>query len=68
MKGKTFWKMQSGNKYFIESEDYRIIELFELDGTPKGHIVQLLCSEQGHLQLDQFPQSSIQPDLEYFQG
>jgi len=30
-----------------------MIEVFELEGTFKGHIVQLPCREQGHLQLDQ---------------
>ena len=29
------------------------MELFELEGTFKGHRVQLPCSEQGHLQLHQ---------------
>ena len=28
-----------------------IIEWFELEGTFKGHLVQLLCNEQGQLQL-----------------
>jgi len=31
----------------------KIIESFELEGTFKGHLVQLLCSEQGHIQLNQ---------------
>ena len=35
----------------------RIIELFELEGTFKGHLVQLLCNEQGHPQLNQAAQS-----------
>jgi len=26
------------------------MELFELEGTLKGHVVQPLCNEQGHLQ------------------
>ena len=30
------------------SFDHRIIELFELEGTLKGHLVYLPCSEQGH--------------------
>jgi len=29
------------------------IESFELEGTLKGHLVQLPCSEQGHLQVHQ---------------
>ena len=31
----------------------RIIELFELEGTLKGHLVQLPSNEQGHPQLHQ---------------
>jgi len=68
MKGKTFWKMQSGNKYFIESEDYRIIELFELEGTLGDHLDQLPCNEQGQLQLHLVAQGPIQLDLECLQG
>ena len=44
---------------------HRIIEL--LEGTFKGHLVQLPCNEQGHLQLDQVAQSFFQPDLEGLQ-
>jgi len=33
--------------------DLRIIESFELERTIKGDPVQLLCNEQGHLQLHQ---------------
>ena len=33
--------------------DYRVIELFELEGTHKGHLVQFLWNEQGHPQLHQ---------------
>ena len=29
----------------------RIIELFELEGTLRGHLAQLPCTEQGHVQL-----------------
>ena len=47
---------------------YRSIELFELEGTLKGHLVQFLCNEQGHLQLDEVAQSPIQPDPECLQG
>jgi len=32
-----------------------------LEGTFKGHLVQLPCSEQGHSQLDQVVQSLVQP-------
>ena len=31
----------------------RIIESFQLEGTLKGHLVQLPCNKQGHLQLHQ---------------
>ena len=31
----------------------RIIELFELEGTFKGHLIRLPYNEQGHLQLHQ---------------
>ena len=40
-------------KWFIES--------FDLEGTLKGHLAQLPCNEQGHQQLNQVAQSSIQP-------
>lgn len=33
--------------------DHRIVESFELESTPKGPLVQLPHSDQGHLQLDQ---------------
>lgn len=33
-------------RYFL---DHRIIVLFELEETLKGHLVQLPCNEQGHL-------------------
>ena len=48
--------------------DHRTIESFELEGTFKNHLVQLLCTEQGHLQLEQIAQSPVQPDLECHQG
>ena len=47
---------------------YRTIECFGLEGTFRGHLAQLPCSEQQYLQLDQVAQSSIQPGLECFQG
>ena len=40
------------------------IETFELEGTSKGHLVQILCNQQEHLQLDQTAQSPVQLDLE----
>jgi len=43
-------------------------EWFVLEGSHKSHPVQLPCSEQGHLQLEQVAQSPIQPDLECHQG
>ncbi len=48
-------------------ENHRIIESFELEGTFKGHLVQLPCDEQEHPQLDQVAQSHIQPDFECLQ-
>ena len=48
--------------------NHRITEWFGLEGTFKGHLVQPLCNEQGHLQLDQVAQSPVQPELESFQG
>jgi len=47
---------------------HRITESFELEGTLRGHLVQLPCNEQGHLQFHQVNQSPIQPDLECLQG
>lgn len=41
------------------------IESLCLEGTTKGHLVWLLCSEQGHPQLDQSP---VEPHLEHDQG
>ena len=43
-------------------------ESFELEGTIEGRLVQLLCTEQGHLQLDQVAQSLVLPDTECTQG
>ena len=47
---------------------HRTIESLELEGTFKGHLVQLPCKEQGAPQLDQIAQSLIQPLLESLQG
>lgn len=47
---------------------HRIIDSFELEGTAKGHLVQPLCSDQGHLQFKQVVQSLVQLDIECLQG
>jgi len=47
---------------------HRITDFFELEGTSKGHLVQLLCNEQGHLCLDQVCQSLVQSDCECLPG
>jgi len=49
------------------SETY-FTALFELEGTLKGHLVQLICNEQGYLQLEQGAQSLIQPSFECLHG
>ena len=41
-----------------------ITAMFDLEGTLKGHLVQIPCNEQGHLQLDQAAQSLIRRGLE----
>ena len=46
----------------------RITEVFALERTLEDVLVQLPCSEQGHLQLDQVAQSLVQSDLECLQG
>ena len=40
---------------------HRIIESFELERTFERHLVQLLCHEQGHLQLGEGAQSAGEP-------
>ena len=47
---------------------HRVIELFELKGTFKGHLVQSPYSEQGQLQLHQVAQSPVQPNCECLSG
>ena len=51
----------------MTERENRIIESLELEGTFKGHLVQLPCNEQGHVQLDQVDQGAIQLDLECLQ-
>ena len=41
----------------------RVIESLELEGTFKGQLVQLPCSEQGYPELDQAAQGLIPPPL-----
>ena len=43
-----------------------IIASLELEGTFKGHLVQVPCNEQGHAQLHQV--THIQPHRESLQG
>jgi len=43
-------------------KDHRIIQLFELERTLIGHLVQLPCNGQRYLQLDQGAQNSVQLD------
>jgi len=44
------------------------MESFGLEGTFKGHLLQLPHNEQGHLQVDQVAQSLVQSVLECLQG
>jgi len=46
----------------------RIIESLELDGTFKGHLVQLPCNEMGRAQLHRVAQSLVQPGLQSLSG
>ena len=43
---------------------HRIKDSFELEGTLKGHLVQLPCNEQGYLQLGQVAWNLVQLHLE----
>jgi len=45
--------LEADSEHFQSSQVHRIIELFELERILKDHLVQLLCHEQGHLQIDQ---------------
>jgi len=42
----TFWDEMCSTPYVL-------IESFELEGTLKGHLVQIPCTEQGHSQFHQ---------------
>lgn len=37
----------------LSFKNHGVIELFQLEGTLKGHLIQFPCTEQGHLQLHQ---------------
>lgn len=50
------------------SGSHRIIESVELEGTFKGHLVQLLCNGHRHVQLNKVAQGLIQPHFESLQG
>ena len=63
---ETRWEPNGCCRYCILV--YRIIESFELEGNLTGHLAQLSCTEEEHLQLDQVAQSPVQPDLECLQG
>lgn len=52
----------------LESYNHILTESFELKGTFNGHLVQLPCDEQGHLQLHQTAQSPVQPELGWLRG
>jgi len=49
----------------MENVIHNAIESLELEGTFNGHLVQLLCNEQGH---PSGAQSLVQPGLESLKG
>lgn len=71
-KNRIILNFQFRTSFFVSAvfhiTKYRIIESFEVEGTLKGYLVQFLCNEQGHLQLDPFAQNLVQPDLKCLQG
>jgi len=63
--GYHLWISSRGSE--IPYPPHRITESFELEGTLKGCLVQLPCTEQGRPQLHQCSEP-IQPDLGCLQG
>ena len=62
------WRAKEANWitwYLGNNRNHRMVESFELDKSLKCHLVQLPCNEQGHLQLHQSGQNTVQPDLEF---
>jgi len=47
--GKVRWQERRHSAITTAVAIHRIIECFGLEGTFRGHLVQLPCSEQGHL-------------------
>jgi len=47
----------------LRSTCSRIVELFQMEGTHKGQVIQPLCSERRHPQVDQVAQSPVQPEV-----
>ena len=68
--GTSYYFKKNNSRYCIpiEINNHRIIESLQLEGTSEGHLVQIPCSEQEHVQLDQVAQGFIQPYLESLQG
>ena len=58
-------KKQSLHRFQLsfQFENHRMEESLELEGTLTDRLVQLPCNEQGHLQLHQVAQSTVQLTL-----